>query len=189
MILNKPVARKNKRFLKSIISGLRLYVSVRCIATLATMKSELLNRLSASSSQISELTSKFRLPTMMAAWFSNVRDRSRLLRFCSLEGAANDLGRLRIRLRWWRFTRHAYRHPSRGILPKLGFPWRRTKYVGGTYYKFRLDYYLHNMSVVGEGQCWSYPLLGCKLIVCQTPVKSVMAENVHFKQITPKTAL
>ena len=77
---------------------------------------------------------------------------------------------------------------SHGILPKLGFPWRRTKSVEGTYYKFRLGYYLHNMSVEVEGQYWSYLLLGCKLIVCQTPVKSVMTANVHFKQITLKVA-
>ena len=78
---------------------------------------------------------------------------------------------------------------SHGILPKLVFPWRSNKSVGRTYYKFRLGHYLHNMSVAGEGRCWNYPLLGCKLIVYQIPVKSVMKANVHFKQITPKAAL
>lgn len=87
-------------------------------------------------------------------------------------------------------TRHAYRHPRQSrYSSKTCLSMTHNKSVGRTYYKFRLRHYLHNMSVAGEGRCWNYPLLGCKLIVYQTPVKSVMKANVHFKQITPKAVL
>ena len=87
-------------------------------------------------------------------------------------------------------TRHAYRHPRQSrYSSKTCLSMTHNKSVGRTYYKFRPGHYLHNMSVAGEGRCWNYPLLGCKLIVYQTPVKSVMKANVHFKQITPKAAL
>ena len=130
----------------------------------------------------------------MVAWFSDVRDRSRPFRFSPSKGpwATSDVwesgyddGRS---CRILTLGTPIGTQGSHGILPKLGFPWRRTKSVGGTYYKFRFGYYLRNMSVQVEGRCWSYLLLGCKLIVCQTPVKSVMTANVHFKQITPKVA-
>ena len=126
----------------------------------------------------------------MVAWFSDVRGRPRPLRFSPSKGDVwesgyDGSGLCCILTRGTPIGIQG----SHGILPKLVFPWRSNKSVGRTYYKFRLGHYLHNMSVAGEGRCWNYPLLGCKLIVYQIPVKSVMKANVHFKQITPKAAL